>query len=339
MEKASQLEVTDYHFKDLKGVPVNESTTDYEFQDIDKISPEQAEKLENLIKIERDHATRTNFKVAPIVREHRGMIRQEEAERETQIQNEVSRRLLSIEEEAYRKGFERGQEDGREEVYRETQAATDEKLQALSEMISEVLKVKAEMLKEQKQQVYEAVKTLTKWITLRELKEDGEYIDRLLEKLILEMQTKSNLLIHVNQSSFEYMPEVLEQIQKRIGELTNVRIEMDHGPDLPGLVLQSDYGILNGTLPMQFKNLDKLFSNVGLPFSDEPTLNTAHYDPEVVAEEAPVTEPESEEVEIVEATSVEEFEEIQKAEGNEETLDDFSFDDIDTNKDNDDEEK
>lgn len=329
MSNAKEFEVSDYQFIDLKGVPLNESTSLYEFEDINNVSPAEAEEHEKTIKIERDHATRTNFKVAPIVKEHRGMIRQEENERESQIQNEVSRRLLLIEEEAYKKGFARGQEDGRQEVYRETQAATDEKLESLNGMISELLSVKAEMLKEQRQQVYEAVKTLTKWVILKELKEDGEYVERLLEKLILEMQTKSNLLIHVNQSSFESMPEVLEHMQQRLGELTNVRVEVDHGEDLPGVVLQSENGILNGRMGVQFKNLDKLFSNVGIPFDDNSVLDLT-VDPDPVREET--VQPEetaSEEVEIVEAKDFD----IDSLGESEETLDEFSFDDVETKKD------
>lgn len=295
MEKSKMKDedIVDYQFLDLKGVPLNKATTNYEFLDINSVSPAQEKQHQETIRDERAHASRTNFKVAPIVKEHRGMIKQEENERENQIQNEVSRRLLLIEEDAYERGFQRGQEDGREEVFRETQAATDEKLELLNGMIKEVLSAKAEMLKEERVQVYETVKTLSKWIVLRELKEDGTYIERLLEKLILEMQTKSNLLIHVNQSAFESMPEVLEQVQKRIGELTNVRVEVDHNQDLPGMVLQSENGILNGRLGVQFKNLDKLFSNVGLPFEDSEELDLSSEDEADVKLEA-VSEVESE---------------------------------------------
>ncbi len=303
--KMKDEEIVDYQFLDLKGAPLNESTSNYEFLDINSVSPAQEKEHQDVIRNERAHATRTNFKVAPIVKEHRGMIKQEENERENQIQNEVSRRLLMIEEDAYERGFQRGQEDGREEVFRETQAATDEKLELLNSMIKEVLSSKAEMLKEERVQVYETVKTLSKWIVLRELKEDGNYIERLLEKLILEMQTKSNLLIHVNQSAFDSMPEVLEQVQKRIGELTNVRVEVDHNQDLPGMVLQSENGILNGRLGVQFKNLDKLFSNVGLPFEDNEELDLS-VDEETPVQAAPVAEAAPEE--------------------NEPTIDDFDID-------------
>jgi flagellar assembly protein FliH len=283
--KMKEEDIVDYQFLDLKGVPLNESTTNYEFLDINSVSPSEEKAHQEVIRNERAHASRSNFKVAPIVKEYRGMIKQEENERENQIQNEVSRRLLMIEEDAYERGFQRGQEDGREEVFRETQASTDEKIELLNGMIKEVLSSKAEMLKEERVQVYETVKTLSKWIILRELKEDGTYIERLLEKLILEMQTKSNLLIHVNQSAFDSMPEVLEQVKSKIGELSNVRVEVDHNQDLPGMVLQSENGILNGRLGVQFKNLDKLFSNVGLPFVDSEELDLSVED-EIETKEA-----------------------------------------------------
>lgn len=273
MDKSSQFTVEEYQFKNLKGAPVNAGASEYKFVDILKATPRESEEHGKIIKSERQHAERSSFKVSPIVREHRGMIAQEESEREAHIQNEVDRRVMLIEEDAYKKGFEKGQTDGREEVFRETQSATDEKLNTLNEMIVEVLKSKSEMLKAERTQTYETIKTLTKWIVLRELKDDGDYINRLLERLILEMQTKANLLMHVNSSSFESMPEVLERIQSRIGELTNVRVEIDLKTDLPGLVLQSQNGILDGRLGVQFQKLDKLFANVGLPFDDNVVLN------------------------------------------------------------------
>ncbi|MFT6604703.1 MAG: hypothetical protein ACJARO_002227 [Bacteriovoracaceae bacterium] len=52
------------------------------------------------------------------------------------------------------------------------------------------------------------------------------------------------------------------------------------------MVLQSENGILNGRLGVQFKNLDKLFSNVGLPFEDSEELNLSVEEPVQAAPEA-----------------------------------------------------
>ena len=111
---------------------------------------------------------------------------------------------------------------------------------------------------------YETILNLTKWVILRELKDDGEYVHRLLEKLITEIQTKSNILIQIDERSFRDMPDILEVVEERLGSLSNVRLEKDFDIDGPGIVLESDNGIINGTLKEQFNNLDKLFLKVGL---------------------------------------------------------------------------
>ncbi|MCK6596009.1 MAG: flagellar assembly protein FliH, partial [Bacteriovoracaceae bacterium] len=106
------------------------------------------------------------------------------------------------------------------------------------------------------------IKNLTKWITLKELDNDGKYLERLMEKLLLEIQTRSNLLIQVNMNDFQKMPEVLEVVQARLGEIKNVRIEIDPAIETRGLIVESDNGIINATLEEQFKGLDKLFEQV-----------------------------------------------------------------------------
>jgi len=94
------------------------------------------------------------------------------------------------------------------------------------------------------------------------LKEDGAYVERLLEKLLLEMQARQNLLIQVSQNDFKSMPEVLQHVQSRLGELKNVRVEIDSDIHSKGMIIQSDNGIVNATMEEQFKNLDKVFEDV-----------------------------------------------------------------------------
>jgi flagellar assembly protein FliH len=116
----------------------------------------------------------------------------------------------------------------------------------------------------QKQEIYDLVKNLTKWIITRELRDDGRYIERLLEKLILEMDSRSNLTLHVNQKDFSHMPEVLESVQDKIGQLSNVRIVVDQDIKDYGMKLDSENGIISGTIEEQFKSLDRLFHSVEL---------------------------------------------------------------------------
>lgn len=263
--KDIEYNVSEYEFQSFTNSLDTGEVKEFSFEDLEGKSINEIERHQETIKLERRESADNGFDISPIVRQHRGMEEQEAVERENRILDEVNKRVAKIEEEAFKKGYEEGIEKGREDVYEQTRASTDEKIIALSEMISETLSTKEEILKSQKSQLYTLVKNLTKWVILRELKDDGVYLERLLEKLIIEAQTKSNLLIQVDQKYFEQMPEVLETVQKKLGEFSNVRVETDFDIQGLGIVVESENGIINGSLQEQLNSLDKIFESVGLP--------------------------------------------------------------------------
>lgn len=218
--------------------------------------------FQKTIKEERTHAKASQFKINPLVEKHRGLKDQEEQEYQDAVEKEVARRVSEIQDEAFKAGFDEGVNQGREEIFNEMRSVVDQKLDNFSQMITEVLKTQDDILSEQKKEIYTLLRNLTKWIVIRELKEDGKYIERLLEKLLLEIQARNNLLIQVNPNDFGQMTEVLEHVQSRLGELKNVRVEIDSAIVTSGIIVESDNGIINATMEEQFKSLDKLFEDV-----------------------------------------------------------------------------
>lgn len=236
----------------------------FDFQPLRKDQVMDVQEHERVIKMERVRAVDSGFEIAPIVKEHRGINRQEELERQRLIQEEVEKQLVRIQDQAYREGFEKGLKDGQEEVFNQTRAEVEQKLESLTEMIQEVLNTHHELIQQEKMAAYRTVKNLTKWVILRELEDDGDYVIRLLEKLINELQVKSNILIQIDSKSFEDKPEILEIIQQKVGELKNVRLEVDYDIEGPGIVVESENGIINGSLKEQLFNLSRLYEAVGL---------------------------------------------------------------------------
>jgi flagellar assembly protein FliH len=168
--------------------------------------------------------------------------------------------------------LKKGLKDGQEEVFAQTRAEVEQKIESLTEMIGEVLKTQHELLAAEKMAVYRTIRNLTKWVILRELKDDGEYVVRLLEKLMNELQVKSNVLIQIDSKSFEDKPDILEILQEKLGELNNIRVEVDYDIEGPGVVVESENGIINGSLKEQFYNLSRLFESVGLQANEEEGL-------------------------------------------------------------------
>jgi len=261
--------VSKYEFEPIFDDSIaKEEFRSFEFKALNKDEVMDIKEHERTIRSERSHAEKSSFAIAPIVREHRGMNRQEELEKQRLIQEEVERQLIRIQEQAYKEGFEKGLKDGKEEVFSETRAGVEQKLEVLGEMVEVALKTQYELLNRERTGVHRMIKNLTKWVILRELKEDGDYIVRLLGKLISELQVKNNLLIQIDPKSFAEMPDILEIVQEKIGSLSNVRMECDYDIEGPGIVIESDNGIINGTLKEQFASLNKLFESVGLVEED-----------------------------------------------------------------------
>lgn len=265
----STVEVQEYSFAQFEQRDNDSKVKSFEFKDFKKTAPKVSEEHERVIKIERQLAHEKQFQIAPIVEEFRGMSAQAAREREIRIAEEVEKRIALIKEEAYQAGREQGIEQGREEILQQMSVEVEEKIAYFTEMIHEVLAMKTEIIERQKREIFVMMRNLVKWIILRELKEDGQYINRLLEKLVVEIGSKEHLLIQVDEKSFEAMPEVLEILQRKLGEFTNVRVEIDYSMERPGIILDSQNGIINASLDQQFANLDKLFESVGVAVNRE----------------------------------------------------------------------
>lgn len=264
------LEVKDYSFESFElGDNIDHTARLFEFKNISDVSPAQKKDHQRLIQSERSDAKKNHFQIAPMVLEHRGLIAQEERERETRILAEVESRLEAIKESAYSEGKQVGIEHGKNQVLEEMKHEVEQKLTHLSDMISRVLETENEIIEKSKKDTYKVIKNLTKWVVLRELKEDDDYLNRLLEKLVLEINTKSNLLIKVGQGSFDKMPDVLEHVQNTLGKFKNTRIEIDYSLDNRGLILESDNGIINASIKEQFKSINRLFESLGVEQDDE----------------------------------------------------------------------
>ncbi|OFZ53907.1 MAG: hypothetical protein A2328_07945, partial [Bdellovibrionales bacterium RIFOXYB2_FULL_36_6] len=222
--------ITSYKFKSFNKV-IKDNVEDpndvkkYEFSSLENVKHFKKEKEKNLVDFISKTSQAKGFNISPIVREHKGFKERDLQEREARIAEEIEKRFNRIKQQGFEQGYNEGFEEGKVEVYNQTKVATEEKLDALTNMISQTLKTQEELLVNQKKQIYYMIRNLTKWIILRELKDDGAYIERLLERLLIEMNAKKNLLIRVNNRDFERMPDVLAVVQKKLGSIENVRVE------------------------------------------------------------------------------------------------------------------
>lgn len=236
---------------------------EFKFSEIDSTFDHSKGVSENIIRLEREHEAKSPFEISPVVKEHRGLSKQAEQDFENRLQVELEKRLEAIHEEAFAKGFEQGRIEGHELAHNEAKQQFESQVDECAQIIHSFKQHVQEQYHSSKDDIYRMVKNLTKWIVLKEV-DEKYYLARLLEKLIHEINTKSGLVLHVNEKAFGHMPEIIKIVERKVGVLTNVRIEVDLDLDENGIVLESENTIIDGSLDAQFKSLDKLFTSVGL---------------------------------------------------------------------------
>jgi flagellar assembly protein FliH len=263
MEKYRNAEVKSFQFSDLESSHVvsQNQFKPFEFESLTGEPVTSVKVSDDQIRSERNFAAKNNFKIDNIVSDSRGLSRQEQSDLEKGIQHEVNRRLEAAYQEAFNEGLARGLEEGKKEALVEFNSMIGQKVEELTHIIEKVQGQTEKILETNRTEVYEFIKRFTKWILIKEINEKV-YLEGLLEKLILEMNARKNLIIKVGKSNFSQMPEVIQNVEGRLGQLSNIRVEIVPEIVYPGIILESENGLIDGSLEGVFRNIDKIFEQI-----------------------------------------------------------------------------
>lgn len=233
----------------------------FAFEDLNGKSVNSVDISSDTIRTERQFEKQSGFKIDSAVRELRGLNGQEANDIEIRIQNEVKMRLEVLSQQAYQEGLEKGREEAFAAAHQDFDSASAEKLQGLVQSIEGLLPQMEAIQNQNRKQIYEFVKKFTKWIVLKEI-DEKLYLERLFEKLLLELNARTNLIVKVDPKHFQDMPDVIKSVESRLGQLSNIRVEVASDMLHTGIVIESENGIIDGSIEGIFQVMDKVFESV-----------------------------------------------------------------------------
>jgi flagellar assembly protein FliH len=263
MDKFQNAQIKPFQFSDLESSHVvsQGGFKAFEFQTLNGESLTREPVSDDQLRAERNFASKNNFKIDSIVSDSRGLSHQEQSDIEQRIQQEVNRRLEAAYQDAFNEGIERGREEGKASALAEFHEVLGQKVEEFTQVIAQVQGQTEKVLEKNRTEVYEFIKRFTKWIVMKEINEKV-YLEGLLEKLILELNARKNLIIKVGRANFSEMPEVIKAVEGRIGQLSNVRVEIVPEINHPGIILESENGLIDGSIEGVFQKIDKIFEQV-----------------------------------------------------------------------------
>ncbi|MCY4644737.1 MAG: FliH/SctL family protein [Bacteriovoracales bacterium] len=241
---------------------------EYKIKDFKK---NRNKKLDTLISKQLDYAKEKQFKILPAAKRNLEMKTREKKEYEERVEKAVLDEVKKNRDEARLEGFEIGKKEAIQSSEIELKKILDQKIEELNGYIQGVKNEYENLICSQKEKIYNVVKALTKWVILREVENDGEYVERLLEKLILDINSNSNLILKVDQKIIKKIPEIIKNLEDKFESCKDIRVEKIHiGEDdfEQGIILESENSILDARFEMQLKNLDKLFDQLN-PHDDK----------------------------------------------------------------------
>lgn len=263
MQKYRSSDIKAFEFSALEGTHVvsNGEFKTFTFGELTGESLKSENITEDSLRSERTFEKNNNFKIDGAVRDSRGLSRQEHSDFEKRIEDEVVRRLELVREAAYQDGIEQGKVEGKAEAFALYQEELSLKIDSFVAVVDGMQSQGDKILEKNRLELYGFIKKFTKWIILKEINEKV-YLENLLEKLILELNARKNLIIKIGKSSFEHMPEVIEHVEAKLGKLSNTRVEVISEIQHPGIIIESENGLIDGSMEGIFQNIDKIFEQV-----------------------------------------------------------------------------
>lgn len=263
MQKFSATDIKPFSFDEIKAdKSVGGSKFEqFSFKDLEGKVINERRPSEETIRAERNYALKNEFRIDDTVKKMRGIEGQEKSDIEHRIEDEVQRRLKQAFDDAYKEGLEKGKAEGRAITMKGLDAVVQERINEVESVIADVHTQCSDLVVRNEKNIQEFVKRFTKWIIMREI-DNKTYLTDLLGKLILELNDRRNLIIKVGRDNFSQMPEVVAAVESKLGTLSNVRIEIVPELNHPGIILESENGLIDGSLEGVFGNIDKIFEQV-----------------------------------------------------------------------------
>lgn len=259
MEERKYYVVRDFTFEELQ--EDREKITNFEPKSFNDFESRKNNFDANIIRRERADAKKTSFQFFDVVKEYRGQKKQEEQDYEKAVNDEVEKRVSDLKDKAYREGYEAGRKEGITKAENEAQKSFQDQVERLKEIVENAHKERSHLIEDNREEIYRMIRTLVKWVSFKELGDDS-YLPKLLEKLILELNQKHNLLVKVSRVDSELMPDVIKQVEENIGNLVNCRVEIENDLKERGIILESERGIIDASIDVQFSKIDKIFESV-----------------------------------------------------------------------------
>ncbi len=199
-----------------------------------------------------------HFEIDPRIAESIGLTEAKNKEQKKQFDTEVMRYVQKIKdgayEEAYKKGLEQGVHDAKEKAYNESLSEIQNKVKNLIEMSDSLVNSRQKMFELNEQEIIQFCYYMAEKIVYRELKKDPTLITDAIKSITAHQE---NFVIKLSPTDYIFIQPHLDELAAELN-LEKLKIEKDEALSSGDIVVDSEQGIVDGTLKTRLSKLKSL---------------------------------------------------------------------------------
>ncbi len=199
------------------------------------------------------------FRVDRVVAVTSGIAELEKLSLSEKVETEAIERLKSLQEEAYRQGYDLGRDEGQEAAYQEKNLELAAKLSKLDQIVHGLETLKTDLVKQNEGSLVTLSFEMAKRMALNEISINRETILRVLEQTALSAQEEESMTIRLSEADLAFVEESKQRLGKEFEFLKKARLEGVAGMMAGGCVIITNYGQVDATVEMR---LNKLWNSI-----------------------------------------------------------------------------
>lgn len=216
---------------------------------------------EAAVEFVRYQSTQENpdFKIDRIVSMTTGIAELEKVSLSERVEVEALERLKSMQEEAYRQGYDLGRDEGQESAYQEKSDELAQRLHRLDGIMSSLENLKSELVKQNEASIVTLIYQIANKIAMAEIKQNPELVLPVLQQAAVGSQDEEQIVIRISQTDLEFIENTKARLGQEFEFVKRAKLEANEDVRQGGCVIVTNFGQVDATIE---KRLEKVWASV-----------------------------------------------------------------------------
>ena len=175
------------------------------------------------------------------------------------VEAEALERLKSMQEEAYRQGYDLGRDEGQEAAYVERTEDLQARLSRVDEVVGSLEVLKHELVKQNEASFIKLIYQIASKIAMTEIKQNQELILSVLHQAVGGAVDEETLTIRLAQSDLDFIEQTKHNLGAEFSFLKRAKLEAQSEIQAGGCVVVTNFGQIDATIE---KRLDKVWTSL-----------------------------------------------------------------------------